>query len=113
MAASWVSNSGRRDLAGEVPEDLDVLACGVKDLEHPGIGEEPEQRCQIDARGERIDRGMALVTRQLDQAELRIVGPIAHELGVERHERLVRERATELLQLIGGREQRHPIISHT
>ena len=45
---------------------------------------------------------------ELDQAELRKTGPIAHELGIERDERLARQLLAQLRELAGGGEQAHP-----
>ena len=60
-------------LAGEIVDDLDILAAGMEDLEHVLIvDEQVEQGLQVDALGLGIDRGRFLVVADLDQAE---VGP--------------------------------------
>ena len=41
---------------GEVPEDLDVLARGMEDLDHLRVGHQREERREVDSLGERIDR---------------------------------------------------------
>jgi hypothetical protein len=51
---------------------------------------------------------MAPLAGDLDQAELRIIGPIAHELGIERDEGLLRQLGAQLLELTGGGQQAHP-----
>ena len=75
----------RRHLAVEVVEDLEVLARGVEDLEHLGVvhqrGAAERGRCPGPAgRWRRPRRGPA----DLHQAELRPIGLVAHEFGVDR-----------------------------
>ena len=51
-----------------MPDDFDVLARGVKDLEHALIGHQIEERLQIDAGSQRIDHhrlvGLAICATQ-------------------------------------------------
>jgi hypothetical protein len=58
----------RGHLAGELPEDFDVLPRGVKHLDHAGVGHQREQRREIDVGGERVDRQRLVVGRHLDDA---------------------------------------------
>ena len=47
-----------RRLAGQIVDDLHILAAGVKNLEHIFIVDQQfEQRTEVDALGQRIDRG--------------------------------------------------------
>jgi hypothetical protein len=50
---------------------------------------------------------MAPLAGELDQAELRQIGPIAHKLGIEGDERLARRLGAELREIAGGGEQGH------
>jgi len=49
---------GQRHLAGQVMKDLDVLTRGVEHFQHRRIGQQIEQRLQIDLCRQRVDRGM-------------------------------------------------------
>ena len=77
----------RRDQGGEIVEDFHILSRRVEHLDHVLVRHQFEQRRKIDAVGERIDDRGVLVSvaglRDLDQAELRPVGALAHELGVD------------------------------
>jgi hypothetical protein len=79
----------------EVEEDLDVLTGGVEDLEHALIGHEVEQRLEVDALGERVDRRRLFGAADLHQAEDRPIGLVAHEFGVDRDECLGRQPVAE------------------
>ena len=72
-------------LAGQVEDDLYVLRACVEDLEDLGIlGEQVEQRAQIDSRCLGIDgRGLFQIA-DLYQAQLGPIGVLAHELGINR-----------------------------
>ena len=66
-----------------VQQHFEVLACGVQDLELRAVAEHLEQRIELELR-QRVDQVAVGVGCDLDQAGLRIVGALAHELGVER-----------------------------
>ena len=74
--------------AGQVEDDLDILAAGVEDLQHMlVVDQQVEQGREVDAprpwdRSPPPPRSFA----DLDQAQLRPVGVLAHELGVDRDE---------------------------
>jgi len=72
----------RRHRPGKIVEDFDVLAGGVEDLEHAWIGHQLEERRELHPRRQRIDRHRLLRPAELDEAELRPIGLVAHELGV-------------------------------
>ena len=76
----------RRHLAREVDENLDVLACRVKDLEDVRIGQQREERRQVDAFRHRIDRHRFVGPADLHEAQDRPIGPVAHELGIDGNE---------------------------
>ena len=75
-----------RHLAGQLKEDFEVLAPGVKHLEDRGIGHQVEQRRQIEAGRERVDRDGLVGSRHLREAQDRPIGALAHELGIDRDE---------------------------
>ena len=89
-------------------EDLDVLPGRVKDLEHLRIGQQREQRGEIDTLGERIDRGLALRPGELHQTQLGEVGAIPHELGIDGDVGLARELRTQGGDFRGRGQQVHP-----
>ena len=93
-------------------EDLQVLPRGVKDLHHPPVAEELVERVERQPVGERVDQHGALVALagpgELHQAELRVVGPLAQELGVDRHVGVARSFGTEPGQRVGLGDGRQP-----
>ena len=96
-----------RDLAGQIVDDLEVLAAGVEDLQHVLIlHEQVEQGLQVDALGLGIDRRGFLGARDLDQAEIRPIGVLAHELGVHGDEGLGGETVDESLEVVRLGNQR-------
>ena len=72
-----------RHLAGQLKEDFEVLARRVKHLEDRGVGHQVQQRRQIDAGSQRVDRDRLVRPRHLRQAQDRPVGALAHELGID------------------------------
>ena len=86
MAATCVSNTG----SGTAP----VLAKAIsmswraawKTLSDALVGHQPEERREIDAVGHGIDDRLSRGTGELDKAELRPKGLLAHEFGVDRDE---------------------------
>ena len=73
-------------------EDLQILMCGVEHLGDGGVGQKVPQGRKFDSRGQRVDGGGGGSITDLDQAELRVVGLLAHEFGVDGKER----RASQL-----------------
>ena len=85
-------------LAGQIVNDLEILAACVKDLQDVRIlHEKVEQRLQVDVRFG-IDRGGFVGARDLDQAKVRPIGVLAHELGVHRDEWMGCEAVDERLE---------------
>ncbi len=68
--------------------------------------EQVEQRLQVDALGLRIDRRRLLGARDLDQAQVRPIGVLAHELGVHGDEGVGGEAVDESLEVVGLGNQR-------
>ena len=56
---------------------------------------------------QRVDRGVAARAGDLHQAQLREVGAIAHELGIERDEGLLRQLVAEFRQFLSLGQQGH------
>ena len=94
MAAICVSKNGARQLA-QMVEDLEILAGGMHHLEHALVGHQRQQRPEVEARRQRIDRDRLLLARDLHQAQLGEVGAVAHELGVDRDEALAAHAGAE------------------
>ena len=64
-------------------QDLEVLSGGVQDLELATVGEQLVQRAELEP-GQRVHQVAVRVAGELHQAQLCVVGPLPHELGVER-----------------------------
>ena len=73
--------------ARERQQHLEVLAGGMHDLDDAGGGQHARQRRQIGER-ERIDAHGVVRRRQLHEAQLRAIGALAQELGVQADARL-------------------------
>ena len=71
----------RRHRPADVGQHVEVLLSGVQHGERLRV-EEPSQRVRVDR--ERVDEDDLARPRQLEQRELREVGPLAMELGVHR-----------------------------
>ena len=71
--------------AGEVEDNLDILTAGVKDFQNfRCFGEQVEQRGHVEPFCQRINRsGLVLVT-DLNKAQFRPIGVLAHEFGIDR-----------------------------
>ena len=87
-------------------DDFKVLPAGVEDLQHVLVFDHQlEDRGQIDVRL-RVDRRRFLAARDLQQAQDRPVGVLAHELGVDGDERLLREPVDQLCEFVGVGDER-------
>ena len=88
----------RRDLAGQIVDDFQVLAAGVEDLEHVVIlHQQVEQRPHVEV-GLGVDRRRLFRACDLDQAQLGPIGVLAHELGVHGDERVLGEALDQLCE---------------
>ena len=74
---------GVRHIAGQMKEDLEILARRVEHLEGRRVGHQRQQRRQIDPFGQRVDRHRFLRAGHLHDAEDRPIGALAHELGID------------------------------
>ena len=73
-----------RRIAGMIVDNLHILPAGMEDFQHVFIMDQQiPERFEVDTFGQRIDRRGLLVVRDLHQAEQRIIGILAHELGVD------------------------------
>jgi hypothetical protein len=91
----------RRDEAGRVPADFDVLAGGVKNLQNLLVRHQAEERREIDPFCQRIDHDRLLGRGELRHAEDRVVGRLALELGIDRHEGVTREPFAGFSEFLG------------
>ena len=99
----------RRNEAGGVPADLDVLAGGVEDLDDALIRHQVEQRLEVDAVGERVDHDGFVSAGDLRDAKLRVIGALAQELGINRHEWVALQAPADFSQGIGRCDQLHTL----
>ena len=79
-------------------EDLDVLAGGVEHLHHRRVGEQVAERGEVDVGGQGVDHRDLVVAGELHDAELRPVGALAHEFGVDGDEFFRGEAGAEGLE---------------
>ena len=70
-------------MLGAVPDDLDVLARGVENLDHLLVRHQLEERLEVDAGRQRVDHHGLVGRRHLRHAEQRVVGGLAQEFGVD------------------------------
>ena len=97
---------GVGSLAGEVVDDFHILPAGMEDLEHLLIvHQQVEQRLHVEARRQRINRGGLLVIGDLDEAQFRPIGVLAHELGVDADEIGVGKPRADVGEGLGGGDQ--------
>ena len=93
--------------AGAVDHDLDVLPGRVEDLENVRIVHQREERLQVDSGGEGVDQPVDRLARHLDQAQVRPVGRLPHEFGVDGDETLLGQAVAEAVERFGGGNQVH------
>jgi hypothetical protein len=86
---------------------MDFLAGGMEDLNHALVAHQIEKRLQIDPRRERVDHHRFVRTRKLRDAELRVIGRLAQEFGVDGDERMRSETFAGLDEILGGCDQIH------
>ena len=99
MAATWVSNIGCGISSGLVPDDFDVLAGGVKDLDHLSSAISVEERREVDASASVSTTTASSARRHLGDAQQRIVGGLPQEFGVDGDEGMLGKAGTGGLQL--------------
>ena len=96
-----------RNDAGLVPDDLDVLAGGMKHLQHLLIDHQFEERLQVDALGQRVDHDRFLGARHLHDAEQGIIGRLAQEFGIDGDDRVPGEAGANGCEFRSGGNQIH------
>ena len=97
----------RRQDAGELPEDFEVLPGGVEHLDHVLVGHQLQQRLEVESGSERVDRHRFVVGGELDNAKNRPERRLAQEFGVDRHERRARQALAGLSEFVRRRDQGH------
>ena len=96
-----------RDRLGHVPDDLDVLTRGVENLDNFLVGHERKKRRQVDVVGQRVDHHRLVRARHLRDAEQRVIGGLAQELGVDGDEGVARHMGADLDEFRGGGDHVH------
>ena len=100
-----------RDHAGEGVEDLEILSRRMEHLHRAAVGEQLEERREVEIGAQRVDQHGALVTLaragELNQAELRVIGALAQELGIDGDVGIVRGFGTEPGESVGRGDRRH------
>ena len=96
-----------RNDPGLMPDDFDVLARGVEDLQHLLVGHQLEERLEVDALGQRIDHDRFLGARHLHDAEQGIIGRLAQEFGIDGDDRVLGEAGANSGEFRGGGNQIH------
>ena len=95
-----------RDDVGRRREDLEILARGVEHLDDAGRAKELVERLERQPLGQRIDEHGACSAPvagpgDLHEAQLRVVGPLAQELGVDGDVRAHRAARAEPRERVG------------
>ncbi len=89
--------NGEGRLAGQIIDDLHILPTGVEDFQHLVIfAQQVEQRGEINAVGQRINRCSLFLIADLHEAEQRIICVFAHEFCVDAHEIMFSEPLAEI-----------------
>ena len=101
-----VEHRMRHDV-GAMPDDLDVLARGVKHLQHLLVGHQLEERLEVDARRQRVDDDRFLGAGHLHHAQQRVVGGLAQELGIDGDDGVLGQSAAGSREVSGGGNQIH------
>ena len=94
-----------KDLGIDV-EYFQILACGVKHLDHIGVAKQRIERLKRHiAAKDRIDQNRAFgrIARhgKLDQAEFRVIRPFTQKFGIDRHIRVPGGHSAERGQVFG------------
>ena len=90
-----------------MPDDLDVLAGGMKYLQHLLVGHQRKERLQIDALGQCVHHHGLLGARDLDHAEQGIIGRLPQELGIDGNGRVPGQALAGRGEVGSGRNQIH------
>lgn len=95
-----------RRLAGEIVDDFQILPAGVEHLQHRLFHEQLQQRRQIEIGALGIDGGGFVRAGDLHQAQIGVIGALAHELGINRDEISGSPAGAKLFESRGVRHQR-------
>ncbi len=90
-----------------MPDDLDILASGMEDLQHALVRHQCEERREIDVGRQRVDDQSLVRARHLHHAQDRVIGAFAQKLGVDGHARMLRQPGAGLRKRIGGGDRLH------
>ncbi len=107
MAATWVSTIGCGMLPASCQQISMSWRAAWKTFTTFSSAISVEEGGKIDALGERIDHHGLVEARHLHDAEHRVIGALAQEFGVDRHERVPREPGAGLGEFLGRRDRLH------
>ena len=107
MAATWVSTSGVGMTCAACQQISMSWRAAWKTLMTFSFAIRSKNGVEVDALGERVDHHGLVAARDLGDAELGIIGGLALELGVDRHERMLREAGAGFGELLGGGDRLH------
>jgi hypothetical protein len=94
-------------LAGKIVDDLQILSAGMEDLQYVIVPDHQfEQRLEIDIVGLRIDRRSLVGAGDLDEAQVRPIAVLTHELGVDRDEVVAFHSGDEGGEVVSGTDKR-------
>ena len=97
------------DNAGAMHHDFYVLPRGMEHLDDGRIVHEIEERGEVDFGRQGIDQTMHRIPGHLDQAQIRPIGRLAHEFGVDGNEPVVGQAPAKLGQRFGGSHEFHRV----
>ena len=98
--------NGMGRLAGQIVDNLNVLAAGVKYLQHVFIvAHQVQQARQVDAVCQRIDCGRFFIVGDLHQAEFRPIRVLAHEFRIDGDEVGFFEARDQIVERFGRGNQ--------
>jgi hypothetical protein len=84
-----------------------VLARGMEDLHHLLVGQQFEERLKVDIRGQRVHHHGLVRARHLRDAEQRVIGGFAQELGIDGDEGMPRHVGADPGEFRGGGDRLH------
>jgi len=97
---------GMGRLAGQIVDDFHILSARMENLEHIlVIDQQLQQGAKINTLGQRVDRGRFLAIGNLDEAEDRPIGILAHELGIDGDKIRGRETRADIGDVLIVRQQ--------
>ena len=103
----------RGQSAGQVVEDFQVLARGMKHLENRGVRHQIHDRRQVDAGRKGIHGDGPIRARELHETKARPERALAHELGIDRNEFRAANGSAKIRQGFVVDNQRHGTVFYT